>query len=441
MHNALGFAAVADLLAPLTKPGVPQGTADDVARALQAALNAWLGARLESANHLMQAQQIRAFLAGRGRLAPEAVDNEAILAFWIAAAEADDERMDGFRLYRSAAAALLRYAQALRDARVAQSLEQAVVGGAETANDDFPADQRETRTELWRSPLRALVCGAGARVKWLTAREQQALLNYLGGPTEEGAEPGEDGDAGDAAGNEIGNEIGPWRAGLAGEERFDLAFWLTLLRADVFGAAQASIVGRLRKRADAESALAQAMAPLDAAAYTAEAYAGVREQLHVECLAALALLMEAGAAEAVILLDGLGGAEAVAAVVGAAGAAARVDAEEGEEDALRGALAPVLKAAIAAPAGLQEGAGRALLMEAAAARRKVSRAGFRREDRTDAAMLAALRAGAAAVFGVMRELDRLIATLAQKAPGADIVADQARFRGAFRRFYLGASGD
>ena len=113
LHNALGFAAIADLLAPLLQRGTPAGSADEVARSLHAALNAWLSERLESANHIRQAQRMRAFLAGRGRVAPEAVDDESILLFWTSVAEAaDDDRIEGFRLYRSAACALLRYRQA-----------------------------------------------------------------------------------------------------------------------------------------------------------------------------------------------------------------------------------------------------------------------------------------------------------------------------------------
>ena len=86
-----------------------------------------------------------------------------------------------------------------------------------------------------------------------------------------------------------------------------------------------------------------------------------------------------------------------------------------------------------------EGAGRALLIEALTARRKVNRAGFRREDRADPDMAAALRAGAAAVFEVIRELDRLTGTLSAKAAGADFAGDTARFAAAFRRIYLGAT--
>src|SRR5262249_36658997 len=55
LHNALGFAVVADLLAPLLVKGTPARSANDVARTLQAALNEWLSARLESTTHLLQA--------------------------------------------------------------------------------------------------------------------------------------------------------------------------------------------------------------------------------------------------------------------------------------------------------------------------------------------------------------------------------------------------
>jgi hypothetical protein len=450
MHNALGFTEVADLLAPLLpKSGAPKSSADEVARALQAALNAWLSERLESNNHILQAQQIRGFIAGRGRLAPETVDDETILLFWIKAAEASEaERIEGFRLYRTVAASMLRYRQALRDAMAERHLEEALGRGLEPANDSAIDEQVDTRGEPWRSPLRMLYKPPASRVKWLTAREQHVLLNYLGGPANEASEadderPDPAEDSNDAA----------WDGGLAGDERFSLSHWLTLLRADVFGTAQASIVGRLRKRADAETAIVQTVETLDAASYASAAgvYAELRAQLHVESLAALALLMEAGAPEAVILLRGLGGDAAVAGIVGPARRRPVPvsddddDAVEEENDprdatdSLLQGIAPRLTAAISDPTTVAEGAGRSLLVEAATARRKVSRAGFRREDRTDPQMATALRSGASAVFDVIGELDRLVSTLSAKAGGADLAGDKARFVAAFRKMYLGGA--
>jgi hypothetical protein len=448
MHNALGFTVVADLLAPLLpKIGVPKSSADEVARALQAALNAWLSERLESNNHILQAQQIRGFIAGRGRLAPETVDDETILLFWIKAAEAGEiERIEGFRLYRTVAAAMLRYRQALRDAMAERHLEEALRRGFEPTNDSFIAEQVGSHGEPWRSPLRMLFTAPASWVKWLTAREQQLLLNYLGGPADDA----------DVADSEPPNpakdsDDGGWYGGLAGDERFSLSHWLTLLRADVFGTVQASIVGRLRKRADAATAIAQAVETLDTATYAAAAnvYAELRAQLHVESLAALALLMEAGAAEAVILLRGLGGDAAVAAIAGPAQrrpVLASDDDDDGAEDEndaadaadnLRQMIKPRLMAAIADPTTVSEGAVRALLIEAATARRKVSRAGFRREDRANPEMAMALRSGASAVFDVIEELDRLVSTLSAKTGGADLANDTPRFLAAFRSIYLG----
>jgi hypothetical protein len=450
MHNALGFTVVADLLAPLLpKTGTPKSSADEVARAVQAALNAWLSERLESNNHILQAQQIRGFIAGRGRLAPETVDDEAILLFWIKAAEAGEtERIEGFRLYRTVAAAMLRYRQALRDAMAERHLEQALGRGLEPANDSSIDEQVDSRGEPWRSPLRPLYKPPASRVKWLTAREQRGLLNYLGGPADDADEP--DNESPNPAEDSGG---GGWRGGLAGDERFSLSYWLTLLRADVFGTVQASIVGQLRKRAVAETAIAQAMETLDTAAYAAAAgiYADLQAQLHVESLAALALLMEAGAPEALILLRGLGGDAAVTEIVGPARRRPVLVSEDDDEDAveqdedndtegttdnLLQAIAPRLTAAIADPNTIAEGAGRTLLLEAVAARRKVSRAGFRREDRADPEMATALRLGATALFDVIRELDRLMSTLSVKAVGADLAGDTARFGAAFRNIYL-----
>jgi hypothetical protein len=327
-------------------------------------------------------------------------------------------------------------------------LEEALGRGLEPANDSAIDEQVDARGEPWRSPLQMLYKSPANRVKWLTTKEQHMLLNYLGGPADEasGADDRQP-ESAEAAGD------GAWDSGLAGDERFSLSHWLTLLRADLFGAAQASIVGRLRKRADADTAIGQTVEDLEAATYAAAAsvYADLRAQLHVESLAALALLMEAGAPEAVILLRGLGGDAAVAGIVGPAprrpvlvsdddeDAGEEENDIEGAADNLLAAIAPRLTAAISDPASVAEGTGRSLLVEAVAARRKVSRAGFRREDRADPQMAAALRSGAAAVFDVIGEIDRLVNTLSAKAGTADFAGDKARFVAAFRKLYLGGA--
>jgi hypothetical protein len=90
---------------------------------------------------------------------------------------------------------------------------------------------------------------------------------------------------------------------------------------------------------------------------------------------------------------------------------------------------------------LPEGAGQKLLLEAVAAARKVNRAGFRREDRADAAMAAALQSGAVAIVEVMGELERLTAAFAREGQSGDLAADRDRFLLIFRRIYLAANDD
>jgi hypothetical protein len=423
LHNALGFCAVADLVAPLLQPRAPAGTANEVARKLHAAVNAWLGERLASGNHIRQAQHIRAFLAGRSALAPEAIDDEAILIFWIATAtEPVDEAVDGFRLFRSATAAMLRYRQALRDAAVERRLESSLREGLPPEEQDL-IDRPRDLDEPWQSPVAELARGSASRIKWLTRKEQQLLLNYLGGArdVDEDTDDEENGSG--------------WESGLAGDERYDLAFRLTLLRADVFGAAQASIVARLRKRAPAEQAISLAVEAVDDQAYRACAasYDEVRAQLHLECLAALVMLMEAGTAEAVILLDHFGERAAVAAILGSLAGSGGSETD-GIGAAGRAQIASALRRAIANPDQLPGEVG-SLLRQAQAAARRVSRSGFRREDRAEAKMLEGLACGAPAAVAIMGELDRLAATLSAEGFSPDLPGDRTRFVTALRRIY------
>jgi hypothetical protein len=424
MHNAIGFSEVADLLAPVCRTGVPPGSGNEVGRALHAALNAWLGARLESANHIRQAQLIRAFLASRGKVQVESIDDEAILTFWEnVGVDASDEGIEGFRLYRSSAAALLRYRQSLRDAETSRRLEHSFSQGLD-GNEIAPqiGESAHAGQHTWHSPLRALAQPPADRVKWLTRKEQHALVNYLGGAV-------------DAAGDELDGEAeASWAGGLADNERFDLGLWLTLLRTDVFGAAQASIIARLRKRARAGDAITQVMAGFDDQAYktAADVYSDVRDQLCLECQAALAILMDAGAAEAVLLLDFLAGTDAVKAIIGAFSPGE----QETIEERLRSKLAQALKGAVSDPNSVGHDPTRSLLQRIRSVGRMVNRAGFRREDRTSTDALAAIRAGAPAAVELIQEVDRLNSVLLKRCP--DVYGDKLRFLKAFQRAYLRA---
>jgi hypothetical protein len=447
LHNALGYIDVAELLAPVLVAGAPTVPADNIARTLQSKLNAWLSERLGSADHLRQAQIIRAFLTSRGRVDPEAIDDESILAFWTI--HAPVEGNDGFRLYGSAARALLRYRKALRDAMTEAQIQEAVSLGDGSDRDSVDLE-RVAPTELtantWQSPLVLLAAPPADAIKWLNRKERLQLLNYLGGPRP---------DASDAdAASEIANdeETGPDTA-LCGGERFDLRLLRTLLRADVFGAAQSSIVARLRKRAAAQSAIEQILAPIGGEAYDdcATAYASVREQMELQALAALIALMEGGAGEALILLRHLGGRTAVDAIMAvsrsnvvplhAAGPQPSIELDDDSEleamvaDGLVDRIAAVLPAAASQPDALLPESTRELIAQARAAARKVNRVGFRREDRTDPSMLLSLRSAVAAVIDVLAELDRLGEAFAGLSHREHAIADRELFAAAFSQIY------
>jgi hypothetical protein len=107
----------------------------------------------------------------------------------------------------------------------------------------------------------------------------------------------------------------------------------------------------------------------------------------------------------------------------------------------RRAVAAVLKSATQGKGRTGDRAMSRLVARAQAAVRQVSRVGFRREDRADPAMLAALRASVPAVTDVLAELDRLVAALPQAARREALLADRPRFEAAFRAIYGVAAPD
>lgn len=447
LHNALGFAAVEDLLKPVLARGAPGVHADEVARSLHARFNAWLSERLESPHYIRQAQKMRAFLMSRGPVEPEAIDDEAILVFWAsAAAMSGDSETEGFRLYRSSARAMLRYRRALRDAEAYRRI------GMPLNLDDHLHRQPEghnaaVAVEAWQSPLRVLAVRPANAVKWLTKRERLWLLNYLGGPHPDREEPE---DEPPEAAEQPGAETG-----LVDAERFDLRFARTLLRADVFGPVQSNLVAALRRRLAPAVAIGQALSQAGEAAYEACAtgYGEVGEQLRLECLAALLPLLQAGAPEALHLVSHLGGREAVLDLLGgdSRAPASPVEADDDAEDSgsetepargIGACLAALERTAAVGSDDAPSGPIQSLLAQSNAALRKVGRVGFRREDRGDASVVAALAAGAAAVVDVLRELDRLLAVLPQAGPRDALIADRRRFEAAFRCIYAsGGAGD
>lgn len=412
LNNALGFVQVAKLLEPVTRTKGPRGSYAEVSRAVHAAINGWLSERLESANHLRQAHTMRTFLASQGGISPDSVSNDAILDFWRRVNAENDSEVDGFRLFKSAAAAMLRYREALRDSASERMLEGAVGGG--NAGSDAMLDYKPA-PEIdgpWISPLADLSAPSASTIKWLTQRECVRLENYLGGTSADASEDG------------------AVSVGLMGTNRFDLAFWPTLLRADVFGDAQASIVGKIRKRTDGTTAVTDATSeiPPDAYQMARDDYARVRDQLQVELHAALAVLTDAQAWEVLILITHLAGEKAALDIR----KGLRL-ADVGNEAADFGKQ--VCGRLLKMMADNESPALAATMQAARAASRKVSRAGFRSEDRSDADMLSALKSGCEAAIRLSVELDRLLARLEKNDAALSSASDHDVFVDAFTRMY------
>jgi hypothetical protein len=444
LHNALGYAAVEDVLEPILVRAAPQVHADEVARALHAKFNAWLADRLDSPHHMRQAQMMRAFLAGRGPLTPDAIDDEAIVAFWTSLTAAPDaSEAEGFRLFTSAARAMLRYRRALRDAAAYGALGSPLPldDRLDHGTTEAALGQLAGTADAWESPLFPLAKGPASAVKWLTKRERQKLLNYLGGPHPDGEDEEPDVERQEGAGDD---------RGLAGGERFDLRFVRTLLRADAFGVAQAGIVARLRKRVPSAAAVADAMAPVTTNAYEACAasYAAVGDQLRLEALAALAALLEKGVPEALVLVGHLAGHDVGRRLLELAGVDAfypRLDPDveidggtpqqSDLDDGQRQSIASILQSVVRSKERVCDGAVVDLVAKAQAATARVNRMGFRRQDRVDPAVSAALRASVHAVVELLGELDRLLAALPSAAGPEAVAADRPRFEAAFRDMY------
>jgi len=390
---------------------------------------------------------MRAFLLDHGGVGPERIDNESILLFWIHMAQSPAAtEVEGFRLYRSAARAMLRYRQALRDAAAYRQ-----IGSAVPLHDDLGRQALAIAEGLgdtgfqgdsWQCPLQNLMVPPANVAKWLNKRERLQLLNYMGGP-HPGQEDTDDSDKTEPESDETGLNAG---------ERFDLEFISTLLRADVFGPVQSTIVQRIRKQVPPPIAIQEAMALTQDTAYEACAatYASIRDQLRLESLAAMAVLLEASVPEALLLLGHLGGPGAVSKLLGPDFKALQktefgddedMEQQTAGENGIQSYLATILRAGTDAAKDAPESETSILIAKANTAARRVNRIGFRRQDRGDPAVVAGLAAGAASVIGILTELDRLLAALPGSTLCAAMIADRPRFEATLRRIYLSPSGD
>ena len=465
LHNTLGYHVVAEVAAGAMVRGPTKVTARDIANDLRSRFNAWLAPRLESAHRRHQAKVLHAFLAARDALLPERIDDEAVLAFWEARAQswhdqlrlAGNEAMasatveraardEGFRVFRSAVTAVLRYRQALVDAADAHALENA--GQTQDMRPDLSLDYdgdsiQPVSAPPWISPLSVLERQPASRIKWLNNKEFSWLANFLGGNgTADRDLPDEVEEAAEMTG----------KGGLMDGRRYDRGFLRTLLRVDAFGPVQSVLIAGLKRRQAVSDAVAQALLAMEHVSFAdaEHRYVAIREQLDTEALAALNVLASSGDLAAVLLIEFLAGTEALSEVKSLA---LEIDLRvlpfrprrQNEYSAADGCADRSTEAPELARIGLvlqklfQESLPSKALADlvgrSKAARRQVARSGFKPSDTASVETVAALVHSIPAVIDLMRELDQLLGRLGTHVDSDELAKDRRRFADVIRLIY------
>ncbi len=494
LHNTIGYSEVADLITPLTGRDLGAASANEIGKALRARFNEWLRPHLESGHRRAQMGAIVEYLKELGVMRPDGINDDVIYRFWRNRAElwrkksveieqeatspgdgGDDqadrrESIEGFRLYRSTATRVLRFRQALEDAYVERAATESAlaigsgdergivnvdhIGISPSPDDDdgrlIGGLSDPSGGDNWLPPLAELQRAPSSRIKWLKKTEAARLVAYLGDWSENGDDA--------LTEEEVAERSGALMAG----RPFDLALTRTLVRAEVFGDAQARIVQLLRKRGGPDDCVDVVMSTIDVSAYKelASGWREIREDLTKRTLAALAILGRAGKASGLLIVEHIGGQEAmrhvmsaievahpasnVVSLSGVRGGAseARVGATQFDEEADRrllevgGSLARLFKETD--PPDDPELAE--LIGKARKALKEVNMEGFRKQDIDDPAMLEAFEASTTAIVRLCRELDRLIGRADALADQELVVADKAAFAEVFAMLYSRPDG-
>jgi hypothetical protein len=455
LHNALGYHVVAEAVARITVRA-PAESAKRVSADLRSRLNAWLAPRLESAHRRQQAKLLQAFLASRNALSPDAIDDEVVFAFWQSRAEhwhAQDRRVkagqlsaadyekaardEGFRVFRSAAKAVLQYREALADAVTASALEH-------VTESEIPVEVASSTSVdpvVWQNPIAKLMRPPADRVKWLTEKECNWLTNYLGrGATPRARNAG--GMQTDGLEVEYLSEDEVGKAGLMEGRPFDLALLITLLRVDVLVPIQASAIAGLKRRLSGAAALESAISNADSASYLEAVlvYKRIRDQIEVEALAALEMLAKAAEPMALLLIEQFGGPAVTTLIrrlrentpTQVVPLVRRHQQQDESQDLSRAAEEELAQMGLTIrrifDGNLQiDGPLHTLTSRAAAARKRVSRAGFKADEAQTPEVLRSLALAVPAVVDLLALLDRLLERVERAQPNRGFAEDRQRF--------------
>jgi hypothetical protein len=397
--SSLGFAAVQERFAALlARP--PAATAiGEMANELSRTVYAWLVPHLPTAHENRRLEAMVGWLNARhapNGFSTEDIDDDAVLAFWLAARE------DEFRTFESVLRGFLLLADAMEDAAVAIGLVRAArlgtdadAGEMEPQPDDVAGTARNRvlhpdQADAGIDPLAALAEPPADRVKLLNQRERLDLEQIF-------------------------------QAGLRGERMM-----LSLLRWAVFGAVQKRISEALRRDglAGAARLLSGLNRGVDVPAGYAEwqaRYDELAEHLDRVMLASLHVLAQASNLAALHLLVELG--------------------EGADLGGLREADGSVDPARLGARLQDPAVAGpriAALMTRAHRSFAKISRAGFEKGAPDDAAIVAGHAVAAPHLPRLGARLARMRAALSRRTPeawAAQQKQDHALFTARFAEIY------
>ena len=402
--------------------------ADDVARRLQSGLNRWLTEALgTSAHEERQVDAIADFLRNRP-VGFEAINDEVIFDFWRSKAmEPGTSDGEGFKLYRSAVRAMLRYRRALANRQIEESsiadLDDVAWGREKTVADDreWFATPRPELME-WHSPMTVLgpLCDT---VKWLDDTERRRLRNYLGAVNID--------NSGEMSGSEDGTA-----GALMGRDRFDLRFARTLLRVDVFAKVQSDLAAALRRKCPAEEALKSALIQIDEMAYekTKQDYARIREAVINGVLASIHVLGIQGDPNSLVLIAHVLAPGSVQHFIDQTSDAADLSSSGSISEERRNIISTRLRSAFSGTASVPAEIGD-LVRRTKSAGQKLRRKGFLPQDRSDPKVQEAFQEGAHALVSLLDELDRLLKQLERLPLQEAAKADRIAFAEVFHQLY------
>ena len=266
--TVIGYRAVDDVIEPLRARGATGKQVSNAAKELASQLYAYLKEHLSSAQSQRKFRRLIAFLDRAADDSPDAIDDALILDFWLEES-ASDEGAD-FKTFRAVYLAFLRFIQALAAAQNRDGLENVKVLGADRSAGEAEPHELEYGLETvgeTENPLDKLADDPCSAVRFLTKTEARSLELLVESDTVADRLP------------------------------------LSVLRCEVFGAAQARITQGLRRRLapDAFLALIDDSVAQDYAECRAR-FSALAEHVERSLLASFHALAEAGRAEAITVL-------------------------------------------------------------------------------------------------------------------------------------------